>query len=336
MKICTIGCGGHSQCAHAPSFKKYAELYPDTILAACCDLNEERARAYMCHWGFERYYTDLDKMLDCEKPDAVCLIAPESLTAFLAEKVLEKGYPLILEKPPGRTLEELRHLIEVAEKKKVPNMVAFNRRYHPVIKSMKGILSNNFTLKDIHNIRYEMYRVNRREDNFWATAIHGIDVVRYIAGADYQKISFHYQELPEIGTGVCNFYMDCTFTTGATAQLSFCPVSGKMMENMTIHLLDHSYFLDIKYGTSGSLVHYQCGQITDDAGLADISYGNEDFDRCGYYQENEEFFNIIRAGRIPEGDLKTAAQSVEIAECVANRVPEYIISGGKINGKYIV
>lgn len=38
-----------STLVHGPSFKKYAEEYKDVCLAACCDLDEEKAKEYISY-----------------------------------------------------------------------------------------------------------------------------------------------------------------------------------------------------------------------------------------------------------------------------------------------
>ena len=58
FKICSIGCGNMAVSGHGPSYAKYKKDYPDTLLAACCDLDEERAKAFCEKFGFEKYYTD--------------------------------------------------------------------------------------------------------------------------------------------------------------------------------------------------------------------------------------------------------------------------------------
>src|ERR1051326_2058162 len=102
--ICTIGCGGMSTRAHGPSYARYAATHPETTLAACCDLDAGRAETFRARFGFERCYTDIVTMLETEQPDVVCLVAPVELTCDLACLILERGLPLLMEKPPGQTV----------------------------------------------------------------------------------------------------------------------------------------------------------------------------------------------------------------------------------------
>ncbi|NLO83283.1 MAG: Gfo/Idh/MocA family oxidoreductase [Clostridiales bacterium] len=322
LKICTIGCGSMSSAGHGPSYKRYAALHIDTIFAACCDLEEEKAVTYRERFGFLKHYTDFEEMLDTEKPDAVCLVVPEHLTASLSVRILEKGYPLMMEKPPGLNYAEIKRMIEAAEKHNTPNQVAFNRRYMPMVKKLKELIAG----EKIHNLRYDFYRVGRFDEDFAATAIHGIDTVRYLAGSDYSYIRFDYQTFPELGPNVANIMMYCRFESGAEAQLNFSPVSGVVVERAVINSYNNTWFMNLPIWNAadfpGRLVHYRKGSL-----VADIS-GDEICEpdmyiTNGFYNENESFFEDIRVGRKPEGDLKSALQSVVIADCVRKRITEY-------------
>jgi hypothetical protein len=44
----------------------------------------------------------------------------------------------------------------------------------------------------------------------------------------------------------------------------------------------------------------------------------------GFYGENASFFDDLRAGRRPCGDIRSGLQSVEIADCLRQRCPEYV------------
>ena len=328
FKICNIGCGDIATSVHGPAYVKYRRLHPDVVLAACCDIDETRAEIYRKKFGFDKYYTDYRKMLEAERPDAVCLICPDTVTAEISINIFKMGYPLLLEKPPGRNREETLKMIEAAEKAGLANQAAFNRRYVPLVRELKRLLESDFTAGQIHNIRYDFYRVERKDFDFSATAIHGIDTVRFLAGSDYEYIKFNYQELPHIGINVANIYMYCTFRSGAAAQLNFCPVSGTVIERATVNCYNHTFFLNIPIWAAmdspGRLVHIESNQVRLDVTGEQVSDGSEMFEENGFYAENASFFNDIRTGKKPVNDIRSGLQSVEVADCIRKRLPEYI------------
>src|SRR5690606_16920661 len=111
FKVVSIGCGRHAELVHGPSWSKLQQENDQVVLAACCDIEEQTAIRYRERFGYSLHYTDINTMLDAERPDVVSLVAPVDLTLPLAIQVMEKGYPIIMEKPPGKTREETVQLI---------------------------------------------------------------------------------------------------------------------------------------------------------------------------------------------------------------------------------
>lgn len=328
FKICNIGCGEMAQAYHGPSYMRYAATHPDTILAACCDLDESKAIAYRERFGFRAAYTDLDKMLATEKPDAVCLMAPEPLTCELSCRVLAYGIPLMMEKPPGRTTAEIDRMIAAADATGAVTQVAVNRRFVPLVRELRRRLDERFGPAQLQHIRYDFTRIGRTDADFSLTAIHGIDTVRYLAAADYAHICFHYQEFPQLGPTTGNLFLDCTLTSGATAHLDFCPVSGVVVERATLYLHDQTFFLNLpmwqQFDAPGRLQHVKRGAIVADLSGDDVCT-DESYVTMGFYGENESFFEHVRTGRRPTVDLRSARQSVEVAEYLRARRPEYAV-----------
>jgi predicted dehydrogenase len=274
---------------------KYTAEHPGAELTACCDIDPARAEGFAAKFGFLRSYTDWRVMLAAEKPDAVCLLVNYEYIYSFSMEILQMGIPLLLEKPPGMNEAETLRMAETAARGNVPHAVAFNRRTAPVIGQVR---EKTAALPAAQRFMYEMLRANRRERDFSPTAIHGIDALRYVSGADYRSISFAYQELPQYGEGVCNIYMECRMTGGAAAGLLFAPVSG---------------------------VDRECGRVI--TGGESIEYSiplsNADFIEQGFYEENRAFFEAVRAGRKPEHSIETALQSVAVADCIRNRRARY-------------
>lgn len=322
LKICTIGCGNHSAMVHGPSYQKYVKNYPDTILAACCDLSPEKAADYQQRFGFGKHYTDMHEMLDQEKPDAVCVIVPEPYICQTSIAVMELGYPVLLEKPPGLCKEETMKMIAAAEETGVINQVAFNRRYLPLNRKLKEAIGLH--AKDtVQSLFYEFYRYGRREASFETTAIHGIDAAKFIIGSDYKEVRFSYLEMPKLGEKVANLLLDCVFENGVTARLNFCPCTGVVLERICVTALDQTFFLTTPIwdgvDAPGEMIHMEGCKVKSRISGLELTDSQEMFETNGFYQENEAFFENVRHGKKSENDIRSTLQSVEIAEAIKLR-----------------
>jgi len=324
--LCTIGCGEHAESSHGPAQARYAASHPGTVRAGCCDVDAARAERFRRRHGFARAYTDAMAMIEAEGPDAAALVVPDDVTAELGAALLARGVPLLIEKPPGRTLEEVDRLLAAAERspRPVPHQVAFNRRFVPLVREAHRRLAAIGPPSAIQHVRYEMTRVDRRDPDFSTTAIHGLDAVRFLAAADYVEARFRYQPLPSMGPGVANIFLDAVMASGATAHLAFFPAAGAVLERATIHAATHTLLLRIPmwggFDSPGRLQHLEGGRaIADIAGEA----GAEPFVLGGFLGEYEAFLGDLAAGRVPSPSLDESRQSVQIAECVRRRDEEF-------------
>jgi len=319
IKVGVIGCGWVADACHGPAYTQYASQHPDIELTACCDIDRVKADRFQKKFNFKRSYTDYLQMLDIEKPDAVCLALPVSLICEAGCKILARNIPLLCEKPPGLTLTEIDRLISTARSSEVIHLVAFNRRFTPLVAELKRRVEG----QAIHHIHYEFARVGRGQEDFSTTAVHAIDTVRYLVGSDYQSVRFHYQDLPGEGQKVTNTLLDCTFGSEATASINIKPVAGVNIERAILHLLDNTYILHCNNGPDapGRLQHYQKGQLVYDISGAEYTGSREDFILNGFYAENTSFFEAVRSRIQPVHNFQSCRQSVELMQSMRERKP---------------
>jgi predicted dehydrogenase len=324
MRICQIGCGEHARVAHGPSQRRLAEEREDLVLAGCCDPDPARAESFRAEFGHARAYADLPAMLDAERPDAVVVVVPVERTVEVGSLVLERGVPLLLEKPPGATTGEVDRLIAAADRRRVPHQVAFNRRFAPLVRELRRRIEESGPLQHLH---YEMTRVDRRDPDFSITAIHGLDAVRYLAGADYAEARFRYRELPGLGAGVANIFVDAVMTSGATAHLAFCPVAGVLVERAAAHAGDHTFFVHVPMwngvDSPGQLAEFTKGARVSELSGSVCGDGTGLFELGGFYRQTAAFLDAVGSGQRPSPDLREARQSVAIAEHIRARAREF-------------
>lgn len=321
FRICLIGCGYMATAGHGPMLRKYASMRPGTELAACCDISRDKAEAFAASFGFIRALTDVDEMLDIIKPDGVVLAVPIELTARLAVKVLQRRIPLLTEKPPGITMDEGNAIVAVARAAGVPVSAAFNRRTMPLIETlMKQIEAIG---QGIDSVSIEMHRVCRTDPDFSMTAIHDIDLARYLCQSDYRTADIHYH-IHEDMAPAADIAILAECESGALVSLGFFPMCGTLTERITVRLHEHTLYAELPiYGSSdspGRIVHYTGNDILDI--ITGEKYDNP-AETNGFLGEIASFFEAVRQGKMPGHSVEGSLQSLELACCVSKRLGHY-------------
>jgi predicted dehydrogenase len=106
-----------------------ATLVPEAKLIAACDIREE-VRAPIEGMG-AKFYCDYRRMLDAEKLDGVVVAVPNHLHAPITIECLERGLPVMVEKPVAGTLEDADKMVAAVERTGVPVLVGHHRRFSP-------------------------------------------------------------------------------------------------------------------------------------------------------------------------------------------------------------
>jgi predicted dehydrogenase len=296
------------------------EEHRDFIAAACCSRTEEKALIFRNKFGFERHYTDYAEMLKKEAPEAVLLCTPLAVSPHIAWHVLKLGYPLMLEKPPGRTSEEMKELISAA---KDINMVAFNRRHMPLMVHLRSQLEG----RSVQTVHYELYRSGRRDTDFSTTSIHGIDALAFIAGGRYARARIAYQPLE--GDAVVNVFMQCEFSNGVFGTLHALPLSGAVIERAVVHWEGNVSFLNLPvwggieyengFDTPGSLVTVREGQVIfEQRGTVEAGYVSN-----GFYGQLVYFLDCVRRGDMPVHKIESSLDAVQIMTCFRERIVNF-------------
>ena len=324
-RICFIGAGNFARYVHGPMLKEIAARDAAVECAAVCDLNAERAETFARDFGFQRSYTDPALMLHQEQPDGVVVLTQVAATAQTAGKVLAAGYPVMMEKPPGRNRAEIEHLIAMRQQGQAPAMVAFNRRYSPWLNRARELLAE--TGEPLEQIRCEFCRHERLDDDFSTTAIHGIDAVRHLVGSPYSRVSLHYRELQR-EKPACDITIQAEFANGTAGLICFSPSTGLCCERFTLLTRHWTLVLEsvIPGGGSdrpGRLFVYHDGKLLRIEAPAPHPLQYDDRYLAGYYGEHAAFIHRLRHGFPEENDLELSLDAVEIADALRHRAPHW-------------
>lgn len=100
---------------------------------------------------------DLDALLEVDGLDLVVLATPTGLHAAQAERVIEAGVALVVDKPLARTASEAQLVVDLAAHRGVPVTVFQNRRFDPELAALLAVRDRGL----VGEIRRAEYRWDR-------------------------------------------------------------------------------------------------------------------------------------------------------------------------------
>lgn len=166
------------------------------------EASNERARFEL---GIPKTYTSISDMLSEEKIDGIVVAVPFTSIYEVSMNLIPLRIPLLIEKPPGLTLQQAQQLSEAARKYRTSVMVGFNRRFYSIVRQAKQLIEKSGGLLGMRMDVFERYRILR--DNgyppdklnklFTANSIHCIDLIRYYCGDPLKIHAFSNEILQE-------------------------------------------------------------------------------------------------------------------------------------------
>lgn len=160
-------------------------------LCAVADPNESAAE-FAAECGVA-YYADYRQMLALARPEAAIVANPNALHVSTALDCLAAGVPVLLEKPVGVQLGEVRELVAASKATGVPVLVGHHRRHNPLIARAhevisRGVLGRLTTVTALWQLRKPDSYFDipwRREAGagmLLTNLIHDLDLLRYLCG----------------------------------------------------------------------------------------------------------------------------------------------------------
>lgn len=135
IRIGVIGAGSISE-MHFSSYSKNK----DAVLAAVCDLKEERARAKAEKYNIPQVYTDYKELLSNPDIDAVSICTWNNSHAEISIAALKAGKNVLVEKPLCKTVEEALAVEEAVRESGKILQVGFVRRYASNTRIVKSFM----------------------------------------------------------------------------------------------------------------------------------------------------------------------------------------------------
>ena len=158
-----------------------------------CDLDAGRLTAIKEKFTGIRTTANPEDILSDSTIDCTVICTPVATHYALAEKALQNGQHVFVEKPLAASSDECRKLIELAEQKKKIVFVGHTFKYNAGIRAAKSYIESG-ELGDIYLIdanRTNLGPVRYDVNALWDLAAHDISIFSYWLGGQPHSVSAH-------------------------------------------------------------------------------------------------------------------------------------------------
>ena len=177
-------------------------------------------------------YASVSEMVDSGDVDAVIVAAPAQLNGEVALDAIRRGIPVMIEKPPAMSTTGLFEMIDAAHFSGSKVMVAFNRRFNPLIRAAIDVIKETGPLrqivaefhKDIHEFTDDpRFSSSMFDFMLLESPIHSADIVAHFADANVKDIHAIVKRTSspyrDVHAALIEFENDvvCQFTSAYTA-----------------------------------------------------------------------------------------------------------------------
>jgi predicted dehydrogenase len=162
-----------------------------------------------------KHYDDYRRLLDSEKPDAVCICNENHLRASAILACAERGVAIAAEKPLATSLADLDAVKKAVTRHKVPLTMLLPMRFEPHFLAMRSIVASGQIGEPLALGAQKSYKLGlargqrpdwmRKRATYGGTipyiGIHMVDLMRFTSGREFvEAAAFHSTAgLPELG-----------------------------------------------------------------------------------------------------------------------------------------
>ena len=149
-----------------------------------CDASEPLREQFASRHPHARVTGDFDDLLDDDSLDAVVIATPVPTHYPLAQRALEAGKHVFVEKPPAMREQEMAELVSLAEREGKVLMPGHLLLYHPGVHKLKELVDAG-ELGDVlcvYGNRQNLGKIRKDENALWSLGVHDLSVILYLIG----------------------------------------------------------------------------------------------------------------------------------------------------------
>ena len=298
VRLAIIGAGGVTQSKHLPAIWRLKTIWEPVEVVAAAKRNERDNKKTAALYGYTPY-TDYIEMLDEEQVDGVIVATPDDMHYEHTMACLERGLPVLIEKPITRSLVLAEEICRTADERGIPIMTVANKRYSPPYRwARKFILEG-----PVKDPALYVGKFNLGYDYVWILeqgTIHLFDITRYLMGdvKSLHAVGVNKYDRNLLNYPVDNIAMTLTFTSGSVGNLysSATALSFKLWERVEVYgnkswlAVEDQYELILYDSEEGPAKHWT--PVIPNTLIFDEEFG-------GFMGMIENFLQVIRGEEDP-------------------------------------
>ena len=279
-------------------------------LVAAVDINRERADRVAASTGTRPLY----HAADLGAVDAVTLAVPTESHLAVALPFLERGIPVLVEKPLARSVAEADAMLAAARASGATLAVGHTERHNPAVSAARRFLAGPRFI-EVHRLGSFSER-SLDVDVVFDLMIHDLDIVLSLVASPVESIE-------AVGVPVLTSRIDIAnarlrFASGCIANITASRISRDRVRK--IRFFQPDAYLSIDYGAQ-ELEVYRL--VRGDGTRPSIEGGKIEIVREEpLKRELEDFLDAARSGRPPLVTGEDGRRAVRLAQAIAERMAQ--------------
>lgn len=309
LRVVVIGVG-HLGRHHARILSQVAGVE----LVGVVDVDRRRVEEIAAGVG-TKAFSDVADVLD--RVDAASIAVPTEAHGAVAIPLLERGIPLLIEKPLARTTTEVDRILAAASRSGVQVAVGHTERYNPAVAAARPLITQPRFI-EVHRLGAFPDR-SLDIDVVFDLMIHDLDIVLSLVGPEVMAIDA--VGIPVLSNKIDIANVRLRFASGCVANLTASRISRDRVRK--IRLFQPDTYVSIDYGLQElevwRLVRSPHQRPSIEGGKIDVKQ-DEPLKR-----ELEDFVRAVRSGTAPEVTGQDGKRAVSLAEEITARMAEGVV-----------
>jgi len=173
-KICVVGAGQWGK-------NHITTLFSLGALGGIVESNKKVLDKYLKLYPNVKHFASLEDALLDKTIDGFTIATPAETHFQIAQRLLQAGKHVLVEKPLALTVEDAEKLGQLSKKNNTTLMVGHVLLFHPAIIEIKNMIKNKKIgkLQYLYSNRLNLGQVRTEENVFWSLAPHDIAIFQY-------------------------------------------------------------------------------------------------------------------------------------------------------------